>query len=90
MEKEAKQEKEPGIKMVNINSVRFNWNHSAILANLKTSSNKFTIMVPYKVDTESDGNIMPFHIYKKLYLSTTVDQLAATKDAQIRLKHITV
>ena len=50
MEKEVEQEQGPGIKMVNINSVTFNSNHSAILENLKTSSNKVTIMVSYKVD----------------------------------------
>ena len=35
MEKEAEQEQEPSIKIVHINSVRFNSNHAAILANLK-------------------------------------------------------
>ena len=67
--------------MVNINSVSFNSNHSAIIANLKTSSNKATIAVPYKVDMGSDGNIMPFNIFTKLFPSTTADQQAATKDA---------
>ena len=46
-------------------------------------------MVSYRVDTGSDGIIMPFHIYKKLFPSTTVDQLAATKGTKIKLKHIT-
>ena len=55
MEKEAELEQEPSIKMVNINSVRFNSNHSAILANLNTSSKKVTITVHYKVVTGSDG-----------------------------------
>ena len=27
---------------------------------------KVIIMVPYKVDTGSDGNIMPLSIYKKI------------------------
>ena len=66
--------------MANINSVNFNTNHSAIIANLKTSSTKVTIMKPYKVDTDSDGNILPFNIFTKLFSSTTMDQLAATKD----------
>ena len=35
----------------------------------------------YKVDTGSDGNIMPFNIFTKLFPSTTADQLVATKDA---------
>ena len=50
-------------------------------------------MVPYTVGTGSEGKIMPFHIYKKLFPSATVDHLAATKDAKIKLKtynHITV
>ena len=33
----------------------------------------------------SHGNIMPFHIYKTLFPSTTVDQLAATKDVKVKL-----
>ena len=90
MEKEAEQEQEPSIKTVSINSVRFNSNHSPILANLRIPSNKVTIGVPYMVDMCSDGNIMPFHIYKKLFQNTTVYQLVATKYTNIKLKHITV
>ena len=67
--------------MVNINSVNFNSSHSEIIANLKTSSNKATIMVSYKVDRSSDGNIMPFDIFIELFLQTPMDQLVATKDA---------
>ena len=29
----------------------------------------------------SDGNIMPFNIFTKLFLNMTADQLVATKDA---------
>ena len=36
-------------------------------------------MVPYKVYAGSDGNIIPFNILTKLFLSATADQLAATK-----------
>ena len=81
IEKEAVHEQEPGIETVNINSVNFNSNHSAIMANLKTSSNKATIMVPYNVDTGSDGNMMPFNIFTKLFTSAAMYQLAAQKDA---------
>ena len=49
IEKETVHKQEHGTKMVNMNSVIFNSNHSTI-ANLKISSNKATIMVPYKVD----------------------------------------
>ena len=40
----------------------------------------------YKVDTGSDGNIMPFYMYKQLFPRATVKQLAATKDTKIKLK----
>ena len=69
IEKETTHKQEPCIKMVNINLVSFNSNHSVIIANLKTSSNKATIVVPYKVDMGSDGNIMPFNIFTKLFLT---------------------
>ena len=45
------------IDMVNINFVYFNNKHLVITGNLKkTSSNQASIIVPYKVDTGSDGN----------------------------------
>ena len=63
MEKEADQEQETDIEVVNINSIKFNSNYfTIILANLKTSSNKVLITVPYKVDMGSDGNIMSLQI----------------------------
>ena len=37
------------------------------------------IIVPYKVDTGSDGNIMSLHIYQKLFPTITCEQLVATK-----------
>ena len=79
IEKAAVYKQEPGIETVNINLFNFNSNHSAIIANLKTSSNKATFMVPYNVDMGSDGNIMPFNIFTKLSPSVTMDQLVATK-----------
>ena len=68
MEIKADQEQETDTEMFNINSGTMNSDHSAIIANLKTSSNKVVIIVPYKVDTDSDGNIMPLYIYKKYFL----------------------
>ena len=76
--KEADQEQETDIKAGNTNSVKWNSNHSTIIANLKTSSNKVVITVPYKADTGSDGNIMPLYIYKKFFPKTTIQQLAVT------------
>ena len=53
---------------VNINSINFNKNCLVITANIKMVAYKSSILVPYKVDTGSDGNIMPLHIYKNYFL----------------------
>ena len=73
-------EQEICIKTININSNNFYCNHSAI-ANLKTSSNKATFAVPYKVGTGHNGNLMPLNIFTILFPCKTADQLAAKKDA---------
>ena len=41
--------------MVNINSSRFNSNHSTIIEYIKTSLNKVIITVPYEVDMGRNG-----------------------------------
>ena len=69
MAKEDTHEQESGMETVNINLIRFNSNHSATIAKLKTSSKQATIMVQYKVDTGCDGNIMPFNVFKKFFLT---------------------
>ena len=79
-------EEEDHIDMVKINSIIFNNKWTVITANLKTSSNQVSIIVPYKVDTGSDGNIMPLHINKRLFPSATEEQLATTKNKNIQLK----
>ena len=56
------------------------------MVNLKTSAGPNNIMVPYNVDTGSDGNIMSLHIYKKLFPNITKEQLAANKNKNILLK----
>ena len=73
--------------MVNINSVNFNSNYFTIIENLKTSSNKAIIMLPYKVDMGIGGIIMPFYVFTKLFPSATTDQLAATKDAAMLMTY---
>ena len=72
-EKEDIHEQESGIKMVNINLISFISNYSVILAKLKTLSKQATIMVPYKVDTDCNGNIMLLNVFKKLFPNTTED-----------------
>ena len=44
------------------------------------------IMTAYKIDTGRNGNIMPFHVYKKLFPKITKEQLAETRNKRITLK----
>ena len=46
------------IDTVNINSAYLNSKHLAIMANVETLSNQASIIVPFQVDTGSDGNII--------------------------------
>ena len=80
---------ENNIDSVSINSVHFNKNSSILTVNLKTLAGANNLMVPYKVDTGSIGNIIPLHIYKKLFPKITNEQLAAARNENILLKHIT-
>ena len=55
------------IELVSINSIQFNKNQSILTANLKISTDQSNIMVPYKIDTGSNGNIVPLHMYKNYF-----------------------
>ena len=72
--------------MVNIDSIIFNSKWSVLTANVKTASNQVAITVPYKVDTGSDGNIMPLQLHKRLLPNATKEQLVTTKNKNIQLK----
>ena len=73
------EEEEDHIDTVDINSIIFNIKWSVIISNLKTPSNQVSIIVPYKIDTGSNGNIMPLHLYKRLFPRATNEQFTATK-----------
>ena len=79
-------QKKDDIDVDNISSINFNSKCSVITANLKTSSNQDTIVAFYTVDIGIDGNIMPLHIYKKLFPRATNEQLMVTKIETIKLK----
>ena len=59
------------IDTVNINVLIFNNKWLTITANLTMSLNQVSIIIPYKVDMGSDDNIMPLHLYKKLFPRAT-------------------
>ena len=44
------------------------------------------MVIPYKIDTGSDGNIMPWYIFKKLFPRVTVSQFTRTIKNHIKLK----
>ena len=67
----------------NINSIHFNKKHSVMPAKLKMSAGINNVIVPRKVNTGSNGNIMPLHIYKRLFPRLTSWQLAATKNINV-------
>ena len=77
------------IELLSINSIQFNKNCSVLTANFKMSAGQSIIMVLYKTDSGSNGNIMPLHVYQKLFSSITNEQLAATENKNVLLKHIT-
>ena len=51
---------------------------------MHASNNK--IVIPYRIDAGSDGNIMPWYIFKKLFPRVTQAELAKTIKDHIKLK----
>ena len=58
-----------------INSVYLNNKQSLITAQLEIQVNNNALKVPYKIDTGSEGNLMPLYIFKKLFRNKSVEQL---------------
>ena len=74
------------IESVSINSLQFNKNCSVLTAKLKTSAGQNNIIVPYNIDTDSDGNIIPEHMFKKMFPNVTNEQLATAKNKHMLLQ----
>ena len=62
------------IKTVSIDSVHLNKNWSLL------------IIIPYKIDMGSEGNIMPWHIFKRLFKNITEAELKKTVKGHINLR----
>ena len=56
---------EDDLEMVSINSLCFNKGCSVLTAKLQTSVDNNNMIILYTIDTGSDRNIMPWHIFKK-------------------------
>ena len=59
---------EDHIDMAKINSIIFISKCCAIAGNLKMLLNQVGVVISYKVDTGSNGNIMPLYLYKNYFL----------------------
>ena len=77
---------EEEIETVSINSVYLNRNWSLITAHLEMQVGETTVEIPYKIDMASEGNIMPFYIFKKLFKNMTEEQLKRSIKGYIKLK----
>ena len=66
MEIEESQECSKGeLDTVSIDSVHLNKNWSLLTTELETWAGNNSRVIPYKIDTGSEGNIMPLFILKK-------------------------
>ena len=86
MEKDAVKDsaEESSINSLSINSVHFNKHCSILMENLKMSAGPNNIMIPYKVGTGSDGNMMSLYIYKKKFPKINNEKLEATKNILLK------
>ena len=76
----SEDEIESHIAVVNIKSLSFNSIGSNIITNTETSNRWKRGQNKYKVDTLSDGNLMPLNIFKILFFKVKTRQLAKHKD----------
>ena len=76
IEQEMSQEYSEGdIKTVSINSVYMNKNQLMLTAKIEMHASDSKLTIPYKADTRSNGNIMPWYIFKKLFPKVTEAKL---------------
>ena len=75
------------IETVSIDSVHLNKNWSLLTVKLEMQAGRNTIVVPYKVDTVSEGNIKLLFIFKKkMFKNTTEEKLRKSIKGHIRLR----
>ena len=84
--KMAQDSQDEEIDTLSIDSVHLNKNWSVITVHLETHAGENTVEVPYKMDTGSEGDIMPLYIFKKLFKNVTVEQHKKSIKNHIRLQ----
>ena len=83
--KMAQDSQDEEIETVSINLIHLNKNWSVIMVYLDTYAGENNVEIPYKIDMGSEGNIMPFYIFKKLFKNVLVEQLKRSIKNHIRL-----
>ena len=63
------------MKIVSINSLYVNRKWSIIMAKLEMQEGNTALEIPYKIDTGSEGNLMPLCIFQKLFANIREEQL---------------
>ena len=81
-----KEPQEEDIETVSINSIYLKRNQLLITAHINMQFGKYTTEVPYKIDTGSEGKIMPIYIFKRLFKNMPEEQLRSAIKSNIRLK----
>ena len=71
------------IDMVSIYFITFNSKEIVMVAKLKTSSSQNCTMIPYKINTGSDVNLMPIHRFKFVFPRVTNEHLVTTKRKEL-------
>ena len=72
-------EEDRQIDTVNIKLINSDAKTPRVIAKLKTSSCQKSVKISYKVDTDSNSNILSFCIYKILFLRSTKILLSELK-----------
>ena len=87
IEVEMSQEYSKGeIETVSIDFVHMNKNWSLLTGELEMHAGNNKILVLYKIDTGSEGNIKPYHIFKRLFKNISEAELKKTTKRHIKLK----
>ena len=79
-------QEEGEIEEVSINSVYLNNKWLLITTQLEMQVSDNALMVPYKIDTSSEGNLMLLYIFKTLFRNKSVEQLKRSIKSNIKLK----
>ena len=59
---------------------------SLITADLEMQVSENTVKIPYKIDTGSEGNLVPLYLYKRLYGHRSIELLKRSIKNNIKLK----